>query len=120
MMHWLCPKDFIVLFVETDVRIGGVWRSGMRSPDGIEYVMKGVYREISEFDRLSFTHTWEDDMGDGQTPGHDTLVVIDFNEKDGRTTMAFRQSIFMTVEARDGHVGGWTGAFDNLAQFIQE
>ena len=117
LMRWSCPKDFTLLFSEGDLRLGGVWRTGMRSPDGHEYVMFGDYRQIVPPERLVFTHGWEaDELHDNW----ETLVTVQLEEQDGRTLMTFTQSNLATVSSRDGHAEGWSDAFDNLATHLQE
>ena len=114
IMHWLCPRDFVVLFVESELRVGGAWRSGMRAPDGSEYVARGVYRELDRPGRLSFTHQWErNDL----EPATETLVTVTLSEADGGATeMTFEQVGLASVASRDSHGGGWSEAFDNLAR----
>jgi len=34
-----------------------------------------------------------------------------------RTEMRFHQAPFQSTGERDGHVGGWTSAFDRLAEY---
>ena len=117
LLRWSCPKDFTMLFSEGDLRAGGAWRAGMRSPAGDEYVMFGQYREIVPPERLVFTHGWEaDEIHDG----HETLVTVQLEEENGRTLMTFTQSNLATVSSRDGHAEGWGGAFDNLGKYLQE
>jgi len=117
LLHWSCPKDFTMLFGEGDLRLGGVWRAGMCSPEGREYVMFGEYREIAPPARLAFTHGWEEDE---IHDGHETLVTVQLEEQDGRTLMTFTQSNLATASSRDGHAEGWSGAFDNLDIYLQE
>lgn len=115
LMRWYCPKDFAVLFAQNDLRVGGKWRSGMRAPDGGEYIHHGVYHVIDEPYRLIFTHGWEkNDL----EPAADTLVTVTLTEKAGRTTMQFEQVGFANTDSRDSHHGGWTGAFDNLDSLL--
>ncbi|MBV9471032.1 MAG: SRPBCC domain-containing protein [Abitibacteriaceae bacterium] len=117
LLRWSCPKDFIVLFSESDLRAGGGWRVGMRSPEGREYVMFGKYRKIIEPERLVFTHNWEEDE---IHDGHETLVTVQLEEKAGRTIMMFTQSNLATASSRDGHAEGWSGAFDLLNNYLHE
>lgn len=115
LMHWLCPKDFHVLFAELDLRVGGSWRSGIRAPDDSEYVAGGVYKQIDEPHRLVFTHRWEKNELE---PVSDTVVTVTLEEHEGKTTMIFEQVGFATVETRDSHHAGWSEAFDNLAAHL--
>ena len=116
LMRWSCPKDFTLLFCEGDLQVGGAWRAGMRSPDGEEFVMGGKYREITAPKRLEFTHGWENDAN---WPGHETLVTVVLKETDGGTKMTFIQTKLASASSRDGHAEGWSGAFDNLAAYLQ-
>jgi len=113
LMRWLCPAGFEVLFAEVDLRTGGKWRSGMRSPDGNEYVAGGEYREIDQPSRLVLTHKWErNDL----EPRATTEISVTLNERDGKTDMIFVQSGLGSADSALSHKGGWTGAFDNLAR----
>ena len=58
--------------------------------------------------------------GAARLPGHDTLVTITFDDRDGKTEMTFHQAIFETVEDRVGHEGGWRETFDDLTTYLKE
>jgi uncharacterized protein YndB with AHSA1/START domain len=113
LLRWLCPAGFTVLFAEVDLRIGGKWRSGMRSPDGNEYVAGGEYQEIDRPSRLVLTHTWE---SNDLEPRATTEIAVTLNERDGKTDMIFIQSGLASVESACSHKSGWSGAFDSLAR----
>ncbi len=49
------PDTFTNPVCDIDLRAGGAWRIVMRSPEGVEYPMKGVFREIVEPERLVMT-----------------------------------------------------------------
>lgn len=115
LMRWHCPKDFTALFAQNDLRVGGKWRSGMRAPDGSEYIHHGVYHVIDKPDRLIFTHAWEKNELE---PAADTVITIMLTEKDGRTTMIFAQVGFANTDSRDSHNAGWSGAFDNMSAML--
>lgn len=115
LTQWSCPNGFTLTHCEGELRPGGAWRSCMRSPDGKDLWLGGVYREIQAPDRLVFTHAWLDDHG---KPGHETVVTVTFAERGGKTEMTFRQAEFESVESRDGHRGGWTECFDKLATYV--
>src|SRR5207237_252740 len=46
MKKWWGPKGFTTPVLSADLRIGGVFRYCMRSPEGKDYWGTGVYREI--------------------------------------------------------------------------
>lgn len=114
LCHWLCPKDFTVLFAEVDLRPGGKWRSGMKAPDGEEYFMGGTYRTIEPPNRLVFTHAWEDEKADGHLPGHEVVITIQLTAVEGGTFMKFQVVGLTSIESRDGQTKGWSEAFENL------
>ena len=53
--RWWGPKPFTCPVCEMDARPGGRYRIVMRAPDGTDYPITGMYREIAEPDRLVFT-----------------------------------------------------------------
>lgn len=71
--------------------------------------MGGQFREIEKDKRIAYTFAWEDGR---DQPGVDTLVTVTFTEQDGKTVQSFHQAPFISVEARDSHVGGWNECFD--------
>lgn len=115
MQRWGCPEGFTSTEGEMDFREGGRWRAVMRSPEGKDLHLAGVYREIVKPARIVFTHAWLDEHG---KPGPETLVTVTFAEESGKTKMTFQQSGFTSKDSRDGHEGGWTESFEKLHAFI--
>jgi uncharacterized protein YndB with AHSA1/START domain len=112
LASWLGPHGFTGCAVTLDPRPGGRWRACIRSPEGEEHWMHGVYREVSAPERLAFTFAWE-------SQGFETLVTIGLADLDGKTEMTFAQTGFPTAAERDGHHDGWTSSFDDLTGFIR-
>jgi uncharacterized protein YndB with AHSA1/START domain len=117
LMHWCAPDGFEITLCEGDPRIGGAWRSSMRSPDGMDHRVRGVYREIVPNRRLVFTHAWD---GEDGRPGHETVVTVTFEDERGKTRMTFRQTGFKSAASRDGHRGGWSESFERLAEALAD
>ncbi len=115
IVKWCAPRGFTIPHNKADVRPGGAWRACMRSPEGKDYWLQGVYREIVEPERLVFTHVWEDEDG---KPGHETLVTVTFAEQDGKTKLTFHQAVFESVEQRDSHLEGWSESLDRLEEYL--
>jgi uncharacterized protein YndB with AHSA1/START domain len=113
--EWSAPHGFTVVALEADLRPGGAWRLCMRTPEGQERWVGGVYREIVPPERLVSTHAWQNPDG---TPGHETLMTIALAERGDRTEMTFRQTGFESVEDRDGHREGWSESFDRLEEHL--
>jgi uncharacterized protein YndB with AHSA1/START domain len=116
LMRWLCPAEFTTLFAENDLRLGGAWRAGMRSPDGENFIHCGEYVEIDPPRRLVFSHRWEQNS---REPQANTLIAVTLNDVDGKTQMIFAQSGLATLPSALSHKAGWTGAFEFLAEFLR-
>lgn len=111
MDQWSAPKGYTMPVSEGDLRPGGKWRSCMRTPDGKDLWLGGVYREIVEPEKLVFTHAWDDPTGHS---GPETLVTVMLAERDGKTEMNFRQTGFTSVDSRNAHAHGWNQCFELL------
>jgi uncharacterized protein YndB with AHSA1/START domain len=115
LVHWYGPRGFTLRSSKLDLRPGGSWRSCMLSPEGREYWVKGVYREIVEPERLVFSYAHENQDG---TVVHETLVTVTFAEQRGKTKLTLRQAIFESVKERDSHRGGWNSSLDRLVEYL--
>jgi uncharacterized protein YndB with AHSA1/START domain len=115
LVRWSCPRGFAFTENSGDLRVGGTFSARMRSPEGSEHRLRGVYREIVPPERLVFTHCWLDEQG---IPGAETLVTVTLSEHDGRTEMRLHQGLFASVAARDGHEQGWSSCFERLAELL--
>ncbi|WP_250126420.1 SRPBCC domain-containing protein [Chroococcidiopsis sp. CCMEE 29] len=113
--RWLGPKDFTTTFCQMDVRLGGTYRACIRSPEGTDHWMQGVYHEIVEPERLVFTFAWEDENGQ---PKHQTIVTVTFIEQGSKTVLTFHQAVFESVESRDLHQSGWSECLDRLEVYL--
>jgi uncharacterized protein YndB with AHSA1/START domain len=115
MMRWRGPKGFTVSVLGHELRPGGAYRIHMRSPEGTDHWLRGVYREIVEPERLTFTWAWEDEHG---KPRHETLVTVTFAELDGKTRLTLHQAVFESVTACDAHRASWSSSLERLADFL--
>lgn len=100
-----------VVALEADIRPGGTFRVTMNCSGGI-HIACGTYQEITPIDRLSFTHQWE------TRERVETLVTLEFTDKDGGTELVLTQTGFSDPQEAKGHSVGWTNALDNLEQLI--
>lgn len=112
LASWFGPQGFTSSAVTVDPRPGGRWRACIRSPEGEEHWMHGVYREVSAPERLVFTFAWE-------AQGQETFVTIGLADLGGKTEMTFTQTGFPTAAERDGHHEGWISSFEDLTGFIR-
>jgi uncharacterized protein YndB with AHSA1/START domain len=98
---------------EADLRVGGGYQVTMRAPGGAEYTARGDYTVVDPPRRLAFHWTW-----DGDDP-NETLIDIEFTERDGATTVVLTQSGLSSESSREGHTGGWQEALENLSHELE-
>ncbi len=110
MKRWFAPSDaFSIPRVEADVRVGGRYRIVMRSPDGEQHDVSGVYREVVPNEKLVFTWAWR------STPERESLVTVALRAAGGGTELTLIHEQLYDAEARDKHHHGWTGCLARLA-----
>jgi uncharacterized protein YndB with AHSA1/START domain len=111
---WHASPDWETPEASVDLRVGGRVRVVMRDPDsGDRYGGQGEYVEIDPPRRLAFTWTWDDDRAQVQQ-----LIEIEFQEREGVTTMRFTHRDLWDEEAVRSHEQGWSTAFDNLERAL--
>ncbi|MCB1682622.1 MAG: SRPBCC domain-containing protein [Rhodospirillales bacterium] len=115
LVQWCMPYDFTIPHNEGRIEEGGSYRSCLRSKDGKDHWLSGVYKEIDRPNKLVFTHVWDDVGG---KPGAETLVTVTFENHEGGTKMIFMQEGFSSKESKDGHEGGWSEAFEHLEEHL--
>jgi uncharacterized protein YndB with AHSA1/START domain len=122
--RWWGPKDFTAPAVTMDVRPGGRYHWCMRGPDGRHYWTTGVYRDVLEPERLSYTDSFADADGNVVSASYygmaddfplETLVTVTFEERAGKTHMTLRHSGMPPGDDSDMAQGGWNESLDKLA-----
>ncbi|MFM9971852.1 MAG: SRPBCC domain-containing protein [Burkholderiales bacterium] len=107
--QWMGPSDeFKTPVAEADVRVGGRYRIVMHAPNGDEYEVSGVYREVVPNKKLVYTWAWK------STPDQESLVTIELSAAGKGTEFVLRHEQFIDEGTRDHHNQGWNGC---LARF---
>lgn len=113
LKQWMAPDDaYRIPVAETDLRVGGRYHLIMRSPDGQEHDVSGIYRIIEPNRRLAYTWAWK------STPERESLVTIDLRAAGNGTELTLRHEQFADAEARDHHEKGWTGCLARLEKIM--
>ena len=119
MAQWFGPRGFTSSVPELDLRVGGALRIIMHGPDGNDYPMKGVFREVVAPERLVFTNIAIDNDGKHLLEGETTVT---FAEKDGKTTLTLKTYAVGLVPIAPkmlaGMEAGWTQSVDKLAELV--
>ncbi len=111
---WFGPSpQFTTPIAEIDLRVGGAYRIGMKSPEGELYAATGVYREIVPNEKLVFTWRWE-----GDPPSPETLVTVELKKSGKNTELVFTHENFPTEDLAKDHQEGWEGALSKLSKLV--
>ena len=113
LKQWMAPGDaFSVPLVETDVRVGGHYHFVMKSPDGEEHDVSGVYREVILNRKLVYTWAWK------STPERESLVIVELRAAGSGTELTLKHEQFFDADARDRHQQGWDGCIGRLESLL--
>ena len=133
MKQWWGPKGFTVLVSKMDLRPGGTYLYGMRTPDGKDMWGRMVYREIVPPEKIVFINSFSDEQGGltrhpmAPTWPLEMLSIFTFEEQPGgKTRFAVRWSPHnATAEEQatfdSGHASmntGWSGTMENLEAYL--
>lgn len=119
LTKWFGPSDeFTVPLAEVDLRVGGVYRIQMKSPDGELHTAVGTYKEIIPSQKLVFTWAWEAGSSCGDSGAGETLVTVRFQAQGTSTEMTLLHELFSDGETRDKHQQGWNGCLSRLGKIM--
>ncbi len=102
--------DYTTPIAEVDLRVGGQYRLGMRTPEGENIIAGGEYRELRSPEKLAFTWKWESAPFDSPH----TLVTLRFIKQGLGSEIILLHQHLQSEEDRDSHLDGWTGCFAQL------
>jgi uncharacterized protein YndB with AHSA1/START domain len=116
--QWWGPARYTTVVDKLDARPGGTWRFLNRDADGNEYAFHGVFVEVIEPERITWTFEFEG------MPGHISLETVTFEEHEGRTTVNVH-SVYQSVDDRDGMLNagmaeGLSESWDRLAALVED
>jgi uncharacterized protein YndB with AHSA1/START domain len=133
LAQWCGPRTFTNFACEADLQLGGEYRIVMRSPEGVDYPLRGVYLQIVAPERLVMTvdcskHpvAWHDlvnpDRNKSKKPTLDAIQTATFGKLDGKTKLTVRVC-FESAAIRDallriGMEEGWSQSMDRLARSV--
>ncbi len=120
LAQWWGPHRFTNPRCEFDARPGGAIHIDMRGPDGTVYPMTGEVKEIERPSRLVFSTTPLDDDGNVL---FETLITVDFAERDGKTTVSVnahvvRMVALVAAQMLAGMEAGWTQSLERLEAHV--
>jgi glutathione S-transferase len=116
LRNWHCPRGMRVAACQIDVRVGGAWRTEMKARDGSLFIVGGTYRQVQRPTHLAYTWKWEGEHN--PMSGMESLIEVDFTEKDDGTELRMTHSGFPAAAARDSHAQGWGSCFNRLNDLL--
>jgi uncharacterized protein YndB with AHSA1/START domain len=116
LVQWLGPRRLTMVIDRWDFRDGGTWRYVHREADGSEYGFHGVFHSTTSPDGIVQTFEFEG------YPGAVQLDTATFEDR-GEKTLVRLNSVFQSVENRDGMVAsgmesGLNEGFERLDELI--
>ena len=115
--QWFAPAPWTTPIAETDVRPGGISHVVMRSPDGQEMPIRGVYLEVIENEKLAFTDAYTSAWVPSAKPF--MTVVLTFDDEAGGTRYTARVRHWSAEDKhaheKMGFHTGWGLCTDQLA-----
>jgi uncharacterized protein YndB with AHSA1/START domain len=120
LAQWFGPRGFNSRVPELDPRVGGSLRIVMHGPDGNDYPMKGIFREVAAPERLVFSNIAIDNEGKHLLEG---LTTVTFSEQGGKTKMTLHTyAVGLVPIAKQmlaGMEAGWTQSIDKLEELLE-
>ena len=118
MKQWFAPRPYTTPVVESDPRSGGASFIVMRSPDGKDMPLHGVYLEVVKNERIVFTDAFKKPWEPSEKPFF--TGIITFEDLGGGKTRYTARARHWTAADREAHekMGfheGWGICADQLA-----
>lgn len=130
---WFGPKGCPIFASTLELKVGGVYHYGLKTPDVGEMWGKWVFREIEKPSRLVWDLSFTDAEGHNtvrhpycETWPLDMTTTLVFAEQDGKTTLTLSMVAVNANEIErktfeEGMVSleqGWGGTLEQLTEFL--
>lgn len=122
LMQWFCPKPWTTVECEIDLRPGGMFRTVMRSPEGVDMEPgEGCYLEIVENERLVWTDALKPGYRPADKPFFTGMILL---EPHGTGTKYTAIAVHKDEEsakqhAEMGFLDGWSIVLDQLVAYMK-
>jgi len=121
LKNWFVPKPWTVTECEIDLRVGGTFRTVMRSPDGDELPNLGCYLDIVPNERLIFTDALLPGFRPSPKPFFTAALLL---ERNGSGTRYTAYAIHPDEAGRETHEkmgfhDGWGTVVDQMVAYIK-
>ena len=122
LARWFGPSGFSTHSCEADPRAGGEFRLCMRSPEGVDYWVRGTFREVAAPERIVIDVRAFDEAG---ALALEEVIDVKFEEKaDGSTLLDLRATAAgrnaSAPKMLKGMDKGWAQTIDRLGSHIAQ
>ena len=120
-VQWLGPRELTLTLETFEPKSGGSWRYIQKDPEGNEFAFHGVNHEVLAPKRIIGTFEFEG-LPEG---GHVILETSRFETLPGDRTKLTSQSVFQSVEDREGMLQsgmeeGVNDSYDRLDELLKK
>lgn len=120
-VQWLGPKGYTTKLETFEPKNGGSYRFIQKDQNGNEFAFHGVNHEVKAPERIIQTFEWE---GLPES-GHVILDTVLFEELPSGRTKITDQSVFQSIEDRDGMMDADMGegleeSYDRLEELLEK
>ena len=120
--QWFCPKPWSVAEAQFDLRPGGRMNTVMQGPDGTRVDSKGVWLDVAERRRLTFTDAYQEGFAPNETAFLTSCVEFS-DAPDNRTRMVWGARHSNEADKQKhlemGFKDGWSAAAGQLEELAQ-
>lgn len=100
-----------VLKAALDVRPGGYFEVTFRDADLTEHTCSGIYKEVQEYSRLTFSWNWKSE------PGIESFIILTLVSENKVTNMRLEHINPGTASKHD-YIKGWQSTFSKLERML--
>jgi uncharacterized protein YndB with AHSA1/START domain len=133
LAQWWGPKSFTNPICDIDLKPGGEYRITMRSPDGMDFPMRGMYKEIRDSKRIVMTancdshpREWHEMVNkERRQNGNIGEMIFDATFEDvggGKTKLTVKGQFATRLDydalKKIGMSDGWSQSFDKIEDLV--
>ncbi|TGM58432.1 SRPBCC domain-containing protein [Leptospira adleri] len=128
--RWWGPNGFTNPICEIDLRPGGNYYYVMRSPEGIDYPIRGTFLEVIPDEKIVYTETLDEhpkewlesmrnEIGTGEEFASNSVITVTFEKEPVDRTKIKIHTLFRTNEIKGaflkmGMIEGWSESLDRF------
>lgn len=126
LKRWYAPQGCSLTACTLDFKVGGRYRSCIRTPDGMECWCAGVYKDIVRPERIVQTMHMADERGNFVEPAQSHLaqypdwpremvLTLTFEDLGGKKTkLTLHQTVSEALAKETGAYPSWLSMFEKL------